>query len=44
MTLREYTTVDETRRDVLSGTRLALQVLKLFYRGAADSGDEQDGK
>jgi len=33
---------DEERAEVLSGARLALQALKLFYRGVADLGDELD--
>ena len=32
------------REDVLSGARLALEALRLFYHGVADLGDELDAK
>ena len=35
---------EKDRQEVLSGARLALQALQLFYRGVADLGDELDGK
>ena len=35
---------DEDRQEVLAGARLALEALKLFYRGVADLGDELDRK
>ncbi len=33
---------EEERREVLAGARLALEALKLFYRGVADLGDRLD--
>jgi hypothetical protein len=33
---------ERDRENILSGTRMALMALELFYRGVADLGDELD--